>query len=72
MDKFKPKKKKDISIVAALTVVFAVLGILCIVVGCYADIVSWLKKFGLGLIIICLPLLIWLIKTVIQNKIKEM
>lgn len=76
MGKFKAKKRKKISkanlTLLILTICFAVTGIVCIFVGAYKEIVSWLLSFGIVLVVLALPVAVWLIRRILNKKVERM
>lgn len=61
---------KNIGVVILITV-FAIIGIACLVIGWRNEIVSWLKTFGIVILVITSPLVVYLLYRFIMNKIKD-
>lgn len=61
---------KNIGAVILITV-FAIIGIACLVIGWRNEIVSWLKTFGIVILVITSPLVVYLLYKFIMNKIKD-
>ena len=62
-------KNKGILLVWSL---FAIIGIILIIIGFYNDIVSWLVQFGIVLLVISAPILLFIIYLLIKKKIEDM
>lgn len=73
MVKFKKKKehKKDL-IMTIITALFFVIGTVCLIVGYYEDIVSWLVKCGIAFLIIGAIMFLNILRILISQRIKEM
>lgn len=66
------KPKSNVGSVALVSSIFAILGIVLLVIGYNVKIVSWLKTFGIVFIVLAVPIVIWILYNFINNKIKEM
>lgn len=74
MDKFKKKhksNKKNLTILT-ITICFAIAGIVCIFVGAFQTIVSWLLSFGIVIVVLSLPVLVWVIRRILNKKVERM
>ena len=67
----KPTLSKNVSILI-ISGIFALAGTVCLIIGFFNDIVSWLKEFGLAMLVILLPIIAFIIHTIRSKKIKEM
>ena len=73
MTKFnKPNGNKKSIGVIIVTAVFAIIGIICIIIGYRIEFLNWLKTFGIVTLIIISPILVFVIYKIIINKIKDM
>ena len=73
MAKFnKPNGNKKSIGVIIVTSVFAIIGIICIIIGYRIEFLNWLKTFGIVTLIIMSPRLVFVIYKIIINKIKDM
>lgn len=54
-----------------ITIVFAIIGIACLVIGYRNEIVSWMKTFGIVILVLTSPLIVFLLYKFIMNKIKD-
>lgn len=63
------KKSKSAVIV---TLVFALLGTICLIIGYHSEFLWWLKNVGIVLLVIAAPLVIWLIYKKLIKDIKDM
>lgn len=70
--KFKKEKRHQNIALIIVTIFFLIVGIACTIIGNYFVIVDWLKKCGIAFLILSVPLIITVIRTVIVKKIKEM
>ena len=73
MAKFnKPNGNKKSIGVIIVTSVFAIIGIICIIIGYRIEFLNWLKTFGIVTLIIMSPILVFVIYKIIIKKIKDM
>ena len=72
MAKFKKKKQKKNLIMLIVMLVFAVVGITCLVIGFGSDMLVWLRTFGIVILALISPILVYLIYTFVNSKVKEM
>lgn len=63
--------KKSIGVII-VTTVFAIIGCICIIVGYGNEFLTWLKTFGVVILVLVSPILIFVIYRIIIRKIKEM
>ena len=71
MAKFNKPNGKTGSI-TLVSAIFLLLGIAFLVVGYNVQILSWFKTFGIVFLVVAVPVLVWILYTAINNKIKEM
>lgn len=74
MGKFKQKAKAskgNISILGT-TLGFLILGIVLLIIGCQDNVIPWLKTTGIVLLVIAVPVLIWMVHSIVIEKIKDM
>ena len=74
MGKFKLKAKAskgNISILGT-TLGFLILGIILLIIGYKDNVLPWLKTTGIVLLVIAVPVLIWMVHSIIIEKIKDM
>lgn len=55
-----------------VTLIFLILGIVCIVIGFKNDIVSWMKTFGIAVCVLASPIIIFIIFRFIMSKIERL
>ena len=68
----KPKtKNKNLGVIIVMSV-FAVLGIACIIIGYGNEFVSWLKTFGIVIVVLALPVIVFIVYRILVKKVKEM
>lgn len=72
MGNYKLNESKKSKGVIISTLVFAILGAICLIIGYKNEIVWWLKNIGIVLLVIAAPLIIYIIYKEIISKIKEM
>ncbi len=73
MAKFKNKsKKKPNLIVGIIMLVFAVIGIVCIIIGFGSEALVWMRTFGITILIIVSPVIAFIIFKEINAKVKGM
>lgn len=72
MGNYKLNESKKSKGVIISTLVFAILGAICLIIGYKNEIVWWLKNIGIVLLVIVTPLIIYIIYKEIISKIKEM
>ena len=73
MAKFKKEKgSKANLVVTIITLVFALIGGACIIIGYKNEFVWWLSTFGIVILVICLPVLIVVLHSIIMKKIGDM
>lgn len=58
--------------VIIITAVFAILGIICIIIGYKDEVLTWLSTFGIVLLVIASPILVYIIYQLVLKKIKDM
>lgn len=63
--------KKNIGVII-VTVVFAIIGMLCIIIGYGNDFLNWLKTFGIVILVLVSPVLVYVIFSFIIKKVKDM
>ena len=61
---------KNIGMVV-ITIVFAIIGIVCFIIGYNNEIISWMKTFGIVILVLLLPLIVFLVYKFIIEKIKD-
>lgn len=72
MAKFnKPNGNKKSIGVTIVTAVFAIIGIVCIIIGYGNDFLNWLMTFGIVILVLVSPILVFVIFTMIIKKIKD-
>ncbi len=71
MEKFRESNKTDITVIITMSA-FLLLGIILFSVGYGTRIASWFQKFGIVIIVISLPVLIYFIYNFVTKKIKRM
>ena len=67
----KPGGNKANIVVGIISAIFLIAGITLIVVANFTKLVSWLKIFGITLCVMCAPLIITIIYSVLNNKINK-
>ena len=67
----KPGGNKANIVVGIISAIFLIAGITLIVVANFTELVSWLKTFGITLCVMCVPLIITIIYSVLNNKINK-
>lgn len=72
MAKFKKKKNKANLIVLIVTLVFAVLGVTFLIIGFGDEALVWARTFGLTILGLLLPLIVYLIFQFINKKVDDM
>lgn len=63
--------KKSIGVII-ITIVFALIGIACIIVGYGSEFLEWMKTFGIVILVLVSPILTFVIFRLIIGKVKEM
>lgn len=71
MGKFKKKKKKNM-VMLIVTLVFAVIGITFLAIGFGDEALVWCKTFGLTILGLLSPLIVYLIFRFINKKVDDM
>lgn len=71
MGKFKKKKKKNM-VMLIVTLVFAVIGITFLAIGFGDEALVWCKTFGLTILGLLSPLIVYLIFQFINKKVDDM
>ena len=61
---------KNIGVIIIMAV-FAIIGIACFIIGWRNEIVSWMKTFGIVIVVITSPLIVYLVYKFIMNKINK-
>ena len=72
MGKFKKKKKRTNMIVLIVTLVFAVAGITFLAIGFGDEALVWCKTFGLTILGLLSPLIVYLVFQFINRKVDDM
>jgi uncharacterized membrane protein (DUF485 family) len=72
MEQFRNGGKKTNIWVWIITGFFLAVGITFIVIANFNAMVEWFRVFGITLVVLCAPVLLWLIYQVIKHKIKDM
>ena len=65
------ENKKNIGVII-VTAVFAIIGIICIIIGYGSNFLTWLKTFGVVILVLVSPVLVFVIFKIIIKKIKDM
>lgn len=68
----KPSTSKKSLGVIIVTTIFAIIGAVCIIIGYGSEFLTWLTTFGVVILVITFPILVFVIYHVISDKIKEM
>lgn len=63
--------KKNIGMII-ITLIFALIGLVCIIIGYKNEVLNWLKTMGIVMVVVMMPVLIWFAFRLISKKIKEM
>lgn len=63
--------KKNIGVII-VTIVFAIIGILCIIIGYGSDFLNWLKTFGIVILVLVSPVLVYILFSFLIKKVKDM
>lgn len=63
--------KKSIGTII-ITSIFAIIGIVCILIGYANKFLLWLRTFGIVILVISFPILVYIIYKLILKKVKEM
>ena len=72
MVNYNPNGNKKNIVLIIITALFLIIGTAFIVIGCWNDMLSWFKTFGIALLVLVSPLIIWFIYKFILKKIKDM
>ena len=73
MAKFnKPNGNKKSIGVIIVTTVFAIIGIICIIIGYGSEFLTWLRTFGIVILVLVSPILTFIIFHLIITKVKDM
>lgn len=70
MAQFKNGGGKSQIVILVITILFAIVGIVLIVVANFTNVVAWLKVSGIATIVAAMPIIIMITFNIIQNKIK--
>jgi hypothetical protein len=65
-------KSKKLNITMVISLVFLLIGVALILVACKNDILNWISKFGITVVVIATPVLILCIFLRVKKKIDEM
>lgn len=71
LEKQKKTKKRNLGIII-VTATFAIIGLICIIIGFRDEMLQWMLTFGVVICVICFPIAVFLIFNMIMNKVKEM
>lgn len=63
--------KKNIGIII-VTTVFAIIGLICLLIGYGDEVFTWAKTFGIVILVLVSPILVFVIFSMIIKKIKDM
>lgn len=63
--------KKNIGMII-ITLCFALAGLACIIIGFGNEMLTWLATFGIVIVVLASPLLIFFLYTILSKKIKDM
>ncbi|MBR3208877.1 MAG: hypothetical protein IKF82_01270 [Bacilli bacterium] len=63
--------KKNIGIII-VTTVFAIIGLACIIIGYGSEFLTWLGTFGVVILVLVSPILVFLLYKIVIGKIKDM
>lgn len=63
--------KKSIGVII-VTAVFAIIGIICIIIGYGSEFLTWLTTFGVVILVIAFPILVFVLYHLLSDKIKGM
>ena len=72
MVKFKSKKKKRNLTVAIIMSVFALIGLTFLLIGFGSEALVWMRTFGITILLIVSPILVYIIFREIIDKVKGM
>ena len=72
MESYKPGGNKTNIWVWIITAFFLIVGIAFIIIANFSNVVSWLRVFGITLIVCCAPIVAWLIYQIAKYKINKM
>ncbi len=70
MAQYKNGGGKSQIIILIITIIFAIVGVVLIVVANYTNVVKWLKVSGIATVVATAPIIIMIAFNIIQNKIK--
>lgn len=62
---------KNIGVIIIMAV-FAIIGVTCLIIGYKNEIVSWMKTFGIVILVLLSPAIVYLLYKFIISKIKDM
>lgn len=62
---------KNIGVIA-VSLFFAIAGLILIIIGYQNEIVSWMKTFGIVVLVISTPIIVFVLYQIINKKIKDM
>lgn len=62
---------KNVGVIIIMSV-FAAIGLACFLIGWGNQIVSWMKTFGIVILVITSPVIVFLLYKIIIDKIKDM
>lgn len=68
----KPSKANKSVGMIIVTLIFIIIGIVCIIIGFKNDIVSWMKTFGIVVCVMLSPIVVYLIYKLVMKKIDEL
>ena len=71
MEIYKPSKKVNWALIITM-LSFVVIGSIMLLIGFHSNVLSFLKKFGLVIMVLALPIALWLLYDLVIKKIKEM
>lgn len=74
MAKYKLKKERNKTNIAVIIVIiiFALIGGTLLLIGYKNEMLKWMKTFGIVLLVLTLPLVVFVIYTNVNRKIKDM
>ncbi len=72
MVNYKPNGDKKNAGVIIVTVIFAIIGLICIIIGYNVRILRWLKTFGIVSLALLSPVILFVIYKIIKDKIERM
>lgn len=72
MASYKPNGNKKSIGVIIVTIVFAIIGLAFLLIGYWNDVIPWMKTFGIVILVLVSPILIFVIFKTIIKRVKEM